>query len=116
MAEAIRSAPLRPSLDLLRRLHAGEADAKAEFAAMFAPDSDCFLCTRPVNDAPDFYVGEDPTRTDTAILAPLCRECMALPTLVRWNRTRKMLRAMFPSLNPRKINFIRPDALRRVRA
>lgn len=112
MADGFLSAPLRDSFALFAAFKRREPDAMAEVRAMFSADAECFLCAEPAGASFDLYVGQDPAHAASAILAPLCQQCMSLPLLNRMHRLRQLLRAMFPLVNPRNIGVLSPNQVR----
>jgi hypothetical protein len=70
----------------------------------------CFICDRAiegehaVNGRPCLIVLPEITNDDL-ILAPLCRGCRDLPTMVRMSRSLKLLRKMHKARTGRNIGF-----------
>jgi hypothetical protein len=107
------SAPLSDAMRLYIEWERRAPEALAEVREMFPPDSECFTCGQPVGTNPGLLSAEDPAAKRTsAILAPLCTDCMALPRLYRMARVNRMLKAMFGS-NLGRARMLKPDELRK---
>jgi len=111
MTESIFTMPLKDGYGFYWRWEQRDPDARADVAAMFSPNSECFLCAAPVGEDCGLLVGQDPSKPlKDALLAPLCSVCMELPPVYRLAKLGRVMRAMWP--NARMPRLVTPKALR----
>jgi hypothetical protein len=87
---------------------AGDAEAIEEFRQLWLgyEDLECFLCAKAIpSDACYSEPLAHRDRADLVMVAPLCSECRALPTLQRLHRTGKMLGKMWKTKNGNPMRF-----------